>query len=84
MIVKTPSIIGGAPRIEGTRVGVHHVIGYLNAYGGNVTQVKDEALPHIAPDGIDAAIAYYNEHTEEIDAIIRQNREAHAVGLAGS
>src|SRR5437588_5218633 len=35
-IVRDPERCGGKPTVAGTRTGVHHVISYLNLYGGDL------------------------------------------------
>lgn len=70
-IVHTEGVLGGDPRIAGTRVGVAHV--YRRHVEG------DEAPASIA-DGLDvslaavhAALAYGFAHTREMQAIAERN-----------
>jgi len=72
-IVHDKEILGGEPTIEGTRTSVRAVIEYLRLYGSK-EQVL-EALPHLTADQLEAAIAYYEIHPEEIEAHIRAEAE---------
>lgn len=64
-IVRNPRILGGRPIVEGTRVPVRSVvISYLN-HGRTVAAVY-EAHPSLPSGGAEAALAFYEEHREEI------------------
>lgn len=58
--------------IRGTAVDVYMVVGYVRA-GYDAKQIAQEMLPRIAPSQISAALRYYAEHPEEIDAILQRN-----------
>jgi uncharacterized protein (DUF433 family) len=75
VIVRDPERCGGKPTIAGTRVAVHHVISYLNLYGGDLKRVHEEALEHVSMDQLQAAVAWYHENREEIDTILRERKE---------
>lgn len=70
-IVKEPSTLGGAPHIVGRRVGVHDVVNICIRLGGGV----DEAVTMFAltPAQVHAALAYYYDHPEEVNAILAEN-----------
>lgn len=72
-IVHDKQILGGEPVIEGTRTPVRAVIEYLGLYGSKEGVL--EALPHLTADQLEAAIAYYEIHPEEIEAHIRAEAE---------
>lgn len=63
-IVSTADTLGGAPRIEGRRIGVHHI----------AKRVIDAGEPpaHVAADfdldiaDVYRALAYYYDHAEEM------------------
>jgi uncharacterized protein (DUF433 family) len=76
-IIRDPEICGGAPIVEGTRIGVHHVAGYSQIYGENPERIREEALPDLTSEQINAALDWYREHREEIDEIRRQHREGY-------
>lgn len=63
-IVRTDGVLGGDPRIEGTRVGVLHVFELV---------VEGEHPPPDVADQLDltlgqvySALAYYHEHPDEM------------------
>jgi len=72
-IVHDKRILGGEPVIEGTRTPVRAVIEYLRLYGSKERVL--EALPHLTADQLEAAIAYYEIHPEEVEAHIRAEAE---------
>lgn len=55
-IVSTPGILGGKPRIDGTRVGVTHILEALAA--GDTAQEIVESLPWLTHDDVRAALIY--------------------------
>jgi uncharacterized protein (DUF433 family) len=77
-IVRDPERCAGDPILEGTRTAVHDVVSYARAFNGDLERVRDEALPHLSMKQVRAAMAYYAEHTEEIEEILRQRREEYA------
>lgn len=75
-IVRTDSVLGGAPRIAGTRVGVIHVYDLV---------VDGNCLPAYVADQLDlslgqvySAMAYYYEHPDEIRDVRRAHETAEA------
>jgi uncharacterized protein (DUF433 family) len=74
MIVQTPGVLGGKPRIKGHRIGVHRVAGWWKA-GLSVEEIG-ERLSTLSPAEIHAALAYYHLHREEIEHHLQTEREA--------
>jgi uncharacterized protein (DUF433 family) len=72
-IIHDKRILGGEPVIEGTRTPVRAVIEYLQLYGSKERVL--EALPHLTADQLEAAIAYYEIHPEEVEAHIQAEAE---------
>lgn len=60
-IVATPDTCSGYPRIEGTRIRVAHVLGWLAAGMSEAEIVAEYAL---APEDIRAALAFAAAHLE--------------------
>jgi uncharacterized protein (DUF433 family) len=81
-IVRDPERCGGKPTIAGTRIGVHHVISYLNLYGGDLERVHAEALEHLSMVELQAAVAWYHDHRDEIDAILRERADQYERGVS--
>jgi len=79
-IVSTPDVLGGDPRIDGTRLGVHHVHELVEGRGLPAATVADRHDVDVAD--VYRALAYYHEHPEEM-AAIRERRERRAREGAG-
>ena len=72
-IVSTKDVLSGAPRIKGTRIGVHHIARRV-AHGDEEPAVvaSDYDLPLA---DIHRALTYYYENSEEMRQIQRERRE---------
>ena len=73
-LVSTPGIRGGHPRIEDTRIGVHDVIGLLQ-HGETVDSVT-RSFPGVTRAQVYECLAYYEDHTAEIDLLIARQMAA--------
>jgi uncharacterized protein (DUF433 family) len=65
-VTKTPGVCGGKACIDGTRIRVNNVV-FLHKDGANDQKIL-EAYPDLTPAQIHAALAYYYDNREEIDA----------------
>ena len=72
MIVHTPDILSGKPRLKGHRVGVHRVAGWWKL--GLTVEEIGERLSTLTPAEIHAALAYYHLHREEIENYLEEER----------
>jgi uncharacterized protein (DUF433 family) len=70
-VVKTTGVCGGRARIEGTRVRVYNVA-FLHKDGATDGKIH-EAYPDLTPAQIHAALAYYYDNREEIDAELAED-----------
>lgn len=71
-IVKTPGVLGGDPRIAGHRIGVSDIAMlhiHLDTSPEEIARIYNLSLAEIY-----AALAYYYDHREEIEAIIAENQ----------
>jgi uncharacterized protein (DUF433 family) len=59
----------GQAIIEGTRVGVHDVIGLLQN-GESVDSVVTRCFPNITRAQVYECLAYYEDHRGEIDVLV--------------
>ena len=59
-----PAVIGGKPRIRGTRIGVQFLLERFAA-GWTVEQVL-ESYPHLTQKDIQAVFAFASEITEDV------------------
>jgi uncharacterized protein (DUF433 family) len=73
-IVKTPDVIGGKPRIEGTRMGLFLLGGRVRE-GGQSVEDPLESYPHLSRGEVSAALAYCDAGPGAMD-VIRKRREA--------
>lgn len=67
-IVRTEGVRGGRARVEGTRIGVHDVIGLLQ--NGETVDSLPAQLPGLTRAQIFECLAYYEDHRDEIDALV--------------
>jgi len=65
---------GGIPVIEGANTKVVELVLSIRATGISPEQLHLE-LPHLGLGQIYSALAYYWDHTDELDADIRRRRE---------
>jgi len=67
-ITRVPGVRGGCAIVEGTRVGVHDVIGLLQN-GETVDSVATRCLSGITRAQVYECLAYYEDHRGEIDVL---------------
>ena len=72
-IVRTPDTCGGRPRIAGTRIQVKHLVVMHYRQKMSPDEIVAE-LPHLTLADIHAALAYYHDHREAINAEIAADR----------
>jgi uncharacterized protein (DUF433 family) len=72
-IVSTEDVLGGKPRIEGTRIGVYFIHERVEGRGLEPQTVADRHDLDVAD--VYRALAYYYDHPDEM-AKIEQQREA--------
>jgi uncharacterized protein (DUF433 family) len=78
-IVKTPGTCGGQARIARTRIKVKHVYTWVERMGMTPAEVVAE-YTHLTLAQVDAALAYYWSHQDEIQQDIA-NEETLAAEL---
>lgn len=74
-IVRTDDVLGGEPRIDGTRVGVLDVY-ELVAAGDSAAEVADQLDCTLAE--VYAALSYYHDHPDEMRDLRRDREETEA------
>ena len=67
-IVRTEGIRGGNARVEGTRIGVHDVVG-LVVNGASVDDVV-RSFPDLTRAQVFECLSYYEDHQGEIDTLV--------------
>jgi uncharacterized protein (DUF433 family) len=79
LIVRTPNVRGGRPRIAGTGVTVQRIVGWYKL-GLSPDEIAEE-IGHLSLAQVHAALAYYHANREEIESAIAVD-EAEAARLA--
>jgi len=74
-IVKTPGVRSGNAHIEGTRIGVHDVVGLLQN-GETVETVVSRCFPDVTRAQVYECLAYYEDHKGEIDLLVARQMAA--------
>jgi uncharacterized protein (DUF433 family) len=70
----TPGICGGKPRIAGHRIKVQHVAIWHEQMGMSPEEIV-ATYPSITLADVHAALAYYYDHRDEIEADIKEGIE---------
>ena len=73
-VVATADTCGGKPRIAGSRIQVKHVAFLYERLRFTPEQIVSE-FPHLTLADIHAALAYYHDHREAMNAEIKADRE---------
>lgn len=72
-IVSTPDTCGGKPRIAGSRIQVKHIAIMHERERKTPAEIVSD-FPHLTLASVYAALAYYHDHREEINAEIAADR----------
>jgi uncharacterized protein (DUF433 family) len=73
-IERTPGVVGGDPRIVGTRIPVWALVQYRHLGASEADLLQ--AYPTLRAEDLANAWAYYRAHREQIDAQIVANETA--------
>ena len=82
-VVRTPETCGGKPRIAGSRIQVKHIVLWHERMGQSPTRIVSE-YPHLTLADVYAALAYYHDHREEINADIQAEHREYEAMKAGA
>jgi uncharacterized protein (DUF433 family) len=74
-IVRTPGVTGGRPRIAGTRIRVSDIAVSHLLHGNSPEQIATQVYPWLSPGDVHAALAYYHDHRDEIEAQDQEDEE---------
>ena len=72
LIVRTPGVLGGRPRIRGHRIAVHRITAWWQL-GLSIEEIA-EIHPSLKPAEIHAALAFYHLNRAEIDGYLIEER----------
>jgi uncharacterized protein (DUF433 family) len=75
-IAITPGVCGGKPRIAGHRIKVSQVAVWHERQGQSAAEIV-AGYPGLTLADVYAALAYYHDHRDEIDAEIRAGEETY-------
>ena len=67
-LAQIPGVRGGNTLVEGTRIGVHDVVGLI-VNGAGVDDVV-RSFPDLTRAQVYESLAYYEDHRGEIDALV--------------
>jgi len=73
-IVKTPGTCGGRARIDGHRIRVMDIVAQHHHWGRSPDEIVD-TYPGITLAEVYAALAYYHDHRDEIEADFEESRK---------
>ena len=68
-IVRSADVRGGNARVEGSRIGVHDVIGLLQN-GETIDTLVANCFPTLTKANVYECLAYYEDHKGEIDLLV--------------
>jgi len=70
-LTSTPGERSGRTTVEGTRIGVHDVIGLLQN-GETIDSLIARCFPNLTRAQVYECLAYYEDHRTEIDALVAE------------
>lgn len=74
-ITKTPGVCGGKACIAGTRIRVMDIVGHYEKGGRSPEELTTFFTTPITLADVHAALAYYYDNREEIEALFEQDRQ---------
>lgn len=67
-LVNLPNVCGGNTTVEGTRIGVHDVVGLI--VNGATPEEVLRSYPNLTRAQVYECLAYYEDHRAAVDALI--------------
>jgi uncharacterized protein (DUF433 family) len=80
-IERNPKRCSGRPTLVGTRTTVHNIVATVQLYNGDIERMVED-FPHLTVVLVEAVMAWYRDHREEIDGILERRRERYAFRLS--
>jgi uncharacterized protein (DUF433 family) len=74
-ITRKARVCSGFAIIEGTRIGVHDVIGLL--LNGETVDTISRCFPEVTKAQVYECLAYYEDHRDEIDHLVARQMAEH-------
>jgi len=75
-ITDDAGVLGGAPVISGTRIGVHHIVRHILHGEETVESVAAEVYPHLDECDVWDALEYHFEHPTRMQDVVRKRERA--------
>jgi len=69
-LVHLPGVCGGHVLIEGTRIGVHDIVGLI--INGAAIEDVVRSFPDVTKAQVYECLAYYEDHRTQIDALVAE------------
>jgi uncharacterized protein (DUF433 family) len=66
-VVRTPGIMAGEPRLDGTRIRVRDVVAARDIGGLTPEEIASAAYPDLTLAQVYAALAFYEDHKADVD-----------------
>ena len=74
LITRNPKICNNRPIILGTRISVSNIVELHEILSWDIRKIREE-YPFLNDQQIIAALEYYEQHTQEIDAYLKEEKE---------
>jgi uncharacterized protein (DUF433 family) len=74
-LINSPGLRSGNTIVEGTRIGVHDVVGLI--LNGATVDDAVRSLPDLSRAQVFECLAYYEDHRAEIDTLIARQMSDH-------
>lgn len=74
---RVPGVRGGNAIVEGTRIGVHDVVGLLQN-GETVKSLVERCFKSLTRAQVFECLAYYEDHRGEVDVLMARQMAAQA------
>ncbi len=74
-IVRTEGMLDGEPRLAGTRIRVRDIAAARDVAGLTPEEIATTAYPDLKLAHIYAALAYYEDHRADIDAVAQSEAQ---------
>ena len=79
-ITKTPGVCGGKACIAGTRIRVMDIVVCIEVNKYHPEHIIAEVYPDITVADVFAALAYYHDHRDEMEALFEADRRVDEFG----
>ncbi len=74
-IVCIPTVMGGEPHIAGHRIRVRDIVAVRDRGGFTSEEIAASAYPHLTLAQVYSALAYYEDHRQQIDSATRSEAQ---------